>query len=83
MEDLIHIGFGESAAIGLLGYCVVFLGLILLMLVVMLLGAVMRHAAESNRRKATTVDAPMKEAHVQKREPAPAAPEPTTTCIYL
>lgn len=43
--DLINIKAGDAAAVGLLGYLVVFLGLILLMLVVMLLGKVMKDRA--------------------------------------
>ncbi len=75
MEDLIHIGFGESAAIGLLGYCVVFLGLVLLMLVVMLLGAVMRRSARSDRRQKASAKAPKEAPHKLQQKPAPAAQE--------
>ena len=34
-EHLIHMSFGDAAVIALLGYAVVFFGLILLMLVIM------------------------------------------------
>lgn len=42
MDELINISFGTSVATGLQGYAVVFLGLVLLMLVIMLLGAIVR-----------------------------------------
>ena len=42
MGDLINISLGTAGLIGLLGYLVVFLGLILLMLVVLLLGRLMK-----------------------------------------
>lgn len=39
--DLVNLKIGNAAVIGLLGYLVVFVGLILLMLVVMILGKIM------------------------------------------
>jgi len=38
--DLVNIGLGTGAAVGLLGYLVVFFGLILLMLVIMIIGRI-------------------------------------------
>lgn len=59
--DLINIKAGDAAAVGLLGYMVVFLGLILLMLVVMLLGKVMKdHAAKM--AQAVPCEAPVEKA---------------------
>ena len=63
-------GLGDAAVVALLGYGVVFLGLISLMVVVMLLGKAF--VAVGNRKKAegpaTTVSEPVPAA------PAPAAP---------
>ncbi len=41
MTDLIHISFGDAALAALLGYIVVFFGLVLLMWVVMIMGKIM------------------------------------------
>ena len=41
MSDLVNISIGTGSAVALLGYCVVFIGLVLLMVVVMILGKVM------------------------------------------
>ena len=65
--DLINIKAGDAAAVGLLGYLVVFLGLILLMLVVMLLGKVMKD------RAAKTAQALPCEAPVEKAVKLPVA----------
>ena len=65
--DLINIKAGDAAAVGLLGYLVVFLGLILLMLVVMLLGKVMKD------RAAKTAQALPCEAPAEKAVKLPAA----------
>lgn len=62
--DMVNISFGTGGVVALLGYSVVFLGLILLMLVVMAMGRVMTAGA--------------KKAAVQP-EPAPEAPVPPKT----
>lgn len=59
--DLINIKAGDAAAVGLLGYLVVFLGLILLMLVVMLLGKVMKDRA-AKTAQALPCEAPAEKA---------------------
>ena len=41
MTDLINISFGAAALTALLGYLVVFFGLVLLMVVVMIMGKIM------------------------------------------
>ncbi len=64
-----HLGIGSAAVIALLGYAVVFLGLVLLMLVVMLVGKAF--AASAARKKAA---APAAQAAAPA---APAAPAPT------
>ena len=45
MSDLINISVGNAAITALMGYAVVFLGLVLLMIVVMILGSCMKKAA--------------------------------------
>ena len=42
MEDMVNLSLGTAGITALLGYLVVFIGLIMLMLVVMALGAVMK-----------------------------------------
>ena len=70
--DLINIKAGEAAGIGLLGYAVVFVGLILLMLVVMLLGKVMiRRAAKA--APVTAAAEPVPEAPAVKLPAAPGS----------
>lgn len=46
MNDLINISFGDTALVAILGYAVVFLGLVLLMCVVMAMGKVMIRKAQ-------------------------------------
>ena len=41
MSDLINIGLGDATLVAILGYAVVFLGLVLLMFVVMIMGKIM------------------------------------------
>lgn len=60
MTDLIHISFGDAALCALLGYIVVFFGLVLLMWVVMIMGKIM--VGHANKAKTET--------------PVPAAPAP-------
>ena len=41
MDDLVNISLGNAGIIALLGYLVVFLGLVLLMAVIMIMGKIM------------------------------------------
>lgn len=50
MSDLINISFGDAALTALLGYLVVFFGLILLMVVVIIMGKIM--VSRANKAKA-------------------------------
>ncbi len=63
MTDLINISFGDAALAALLGYLVVFFGLVLLMVVVMIMGKIM--VAQADKAKAAAPAA----------EPAAPAPE--------
>ena len=67
MNDLINISFGDAALTALLGYLVVFFGLVLLMVVVMIMGKIM--VAQANKAKAA---APA--AAAEPVAPAPEAP---------
>lgn len=67
MNDLINIGLGDSTLIAILGYAVVFIGLILLMWVVMIMGRVMVNKA---KKAETAVAAPA------AAEPAPIPEAP-------
>ena len=60
------IGFGEALITGVMGYAVVFFGLILLMLVVTALGKVM-----SRKTASAKVAAPVAAAPVVEKKPAP------------
>lgn len=64
MSDLINISFGDAALTALLGYLVVFFGLVLLMVVVIIMGKIMVNRA--NKAKAAVPAAPA--------APAPEAP---------
>lgn len=64
MSDLINISFGDAALTALLGYLVVFFGLVLLMVVVIIMGKIMVNRA--NKAKAAVPAAPV--------APAPEAP---------
>lgn len=68
MEDLINISLGTAGATAVLGYVVVFFGLVLLMLVVMLLGRIM--TAKKAKAAPAVVEAAPAAAPVEK----PAAP---------
>ena len=56
MSDLINISFGDAALTALLGYLVVFFGLILLMVVVIIMGKIM--VSRANKAKAVVPAAP-------------------------
>ncbi len=71
MSDLINLNIGDAALIGVLGYLVVFLGLVLLMIVVFILTRIM--IAKS--KKAAAAEAP---AEAAAEEPAKALPAPGT-----
>ena len=64
MSDLINISFGDAALTALLGYLVVFFGLVLLMVVVIIMGKIM--VSRANKAKAAVPAAPT--------APAPEAP---------
>ena len=70
--DLINISIANAALTGVLGYLVVFIGLILLMIVVMILGKIM---VASNRKAAS---APAAAPAAAAAEPVKAAPAPGT-----
>lgn len=55
--DMVNISLGTAAIAGLLGYLVVFFGLVLLMIVVILMGKYF--VAKANREKAAVAAAPM------------------------
>ena len=65
MTDLINISFGDAALTALLGYLVVFFGLVLLMVVVMIMGKIMVAQAAKAKTAAPAAAA----------EPAAPAPE--------
>ena len=56
MSDLINISFGDAALTALLGYLVVFFGLVLLMVVVIIMGKIM--VSRANKAKAAAPEAP-------------------------
>ena len=67
MEDLVNISIGTAAGTALLGYLVVFFGLVLLMCVLLIMGAVgARKRAKAEA--ATAIPAPAEDAPVLKLE---------------
>ena len=70
MAGLNDISVPNAALTALLGYCVVFLGLVLLMIVVMLLGRIMKKRASA----AKAADAAEAAGETAPTEKAPAAP---------
>lgn len=76
--DLVHISVGQAAITVILGMCVVFLGLILLMWVVQFMSKIMirLQAKEAEKKAAAEKERPVAEAvkstsAVSKAEPAP------------
>lgn len=64
MNDLINISVGDAAMTALMGYAVVFIGIIMLMILVMFVGDLMFKSAKRKAAKAPAAAAPA----------APAAP---------
>ena len=56
MTDLINISFGDAALTALLGYLVVFFGLVLLMVVIMIMGKIMVNRTGKASPDAATVE---------------------------
>lgn len=69
MDDLVNISIGNAGVIALLGYLVVFLGLVLLMAVIMIMGKIMVAKAKK-AQAAAAAEAPAAPA------PAPVPKEP-------
>ena len=71
MNDLINISIPNAGVIALLGYLVVFFGLVLLMVVIMIMGKIMVAKAKK-AQAAAAAEAPAAPAPVPK-EPAPGS----------
>lgn len=71
MDDLVNISIGNAGVIALLGYLVVFFGLVLLMVVIMIMGKIMVAQAKK-AQAAVEAEAPETPAPVPK-EPAPGS----------
>lgn len=69
MDDLVNISIGNAGVIAVLGYLVVFLGLVLLMAVIMIMGKIMVAKAKK-AQAAAAAEAPAAPA------PAPVPKEP-------
>ena len=70
MNDLINISVGDAAMTALLGYAVVFIGIIMLMILVMFVGDLMFKSAKARQRL------PQRHLlHLPHRQPLPALPE--------
>jgi Na+-transporting methylmalonyl-CoA/oxaloacetate decarboxylase gamma subunit len=69
MNDLVNISIGNAAQVALLGYLVVFMGLVMLMVVIMIMGKIM--TAKARKAQPVTAVAPVS-------EPAPKAVAPGT-----
>jgi len=71
MADLVNLSVGNAAVIALLGYCVVFFGIILLMCVVLVMAKIYMNKAK--KAQAVAAEAPAVEAPEVKGEPAPGS----------
>ena len=71
MDDLVNISLGNAGIIALLGYLVVFFGLVLLMAVIMIMGRIMVAKAKK-AQTAAAAEAPAATAPAPK-EPAPGS----------
>ena len=69
-SSLVNIGIVDAAVVALLGYAVVFFGLILLMIVVMIIGKIFMAADAKKAAKAAAAPA----APVEQEAPKPVAP---------
>ena len=58
MDELINISIGDAGIVALLGYIVVFIGLILLMAVIMIMGSIMVSRAKKAQAAAAAAAAP-------------------------
>jgi Na+-transporting methylmalonyl-CoA/oxaloacetate decarboxylase gamma subunit len=67
MNDLVNISIGNAAQVALLGYLVVFMGLVMLMVVIMIMGKIM--TAKAKKAQLAPATAPAAES-----APKPAAP---------
>jgi Na+-transporting methylmalonyl-CoA/oxaloacetate decarboxylase gamma subunit len=67
MNDLVNISIGNAAQVALLGYLVVFMGLVMLMVVIMIMGKIM--TAKAKKAQPAPAAAPVSES-----APKPAAP---------
>ena len=71
LMDLVNLGIGQAGAIAIMGYLVVFLGLILLMLVIMAMAAYFIKKAKA----AVPVSAPAAQEPVRAAQPVPEKPK--------
>ena len=71
LGDMVNLGIGEAGLIALTGYLVVFIGLILLMIIVIIIGKIMVAARNKQNAKAEAVVVPATAAAEPVGEPAP------------
>lgn len=74
MFDPVNISFGDAALTALLGYIVVFFGLILLMIVVMIMSKIMINSTNKQKAKAAAAVAAAPAAAPIPEAPKPEAP---------
>ena len=72
MEDMVNISIGTAGIVGLLGYLVVFFGLVLLMLVIMGMASVFIKKAKKTAE--VSAEAPAAAEAVPEKEALPLAP---------
>ena len=71
MNDLVNISIPNAAGYALLGYCVVFFGLVLLMCVIMIMGKIMTRKAAAPAVQAAPAGETIPAAPVTKAQEAP------------
>ena len=72
MDELINISIGDAGIVALLGYIVVFIGLILLMAVIMIMGSIMVSRAKKAQAAAAAAPAEAEAAAVKAQAPGTA-----------
>lgn len=73
MDDLVNISIGNAGVIALLGYLVVFFGLVLLMVVIMIMGKIMVAQAKKAQAAAEAEASEAPAPAPMPKEPAPGS----------
>ena len=73
MNDLVNLATGSAAVIGLMGYLVVFIGLILLMIVILIMGKIMVSRSAKQKTAVAEAGPESKAVPLPQADPAPGS----------